>query len=52
VANQGSDNLIKLRASDGTNLGTFPAGDGPKALAFDGVHIWAANLDSNTLTKH
>src|SRR5215216_5645128 len=35
VANQLSDNLMKLSASDGSNLGTFPAGTRPVALAFD-----------------
>ena len=36
VANSGNDTVTKLRAADGTNLGTFPVGHGPIDLAFDG----------------
>jgi len=37
--------------SDGANLGTFPTGQAPRKLAFDGVSIWSANAVSNTVTK-
>jgi DNA-binding beta-propeller fold protein YncE len=40
VTNYGSSNITKLRASDGTVLGTFPAGPTPFGLAFDGANIW------------
>ena len=40
VANTGSNNVTKLRASDGANLGTFGVGSGPRNLAFDGANIW------------
>jgi hypothetical protein len=36
VANQQSDSLMKLRAIDGMNLGTFPTGTRPDALTYDG----------------
>jgi DNA-binding beta-propeller fold protein YncE len=36
VANSGSDNVTKLRATDGVLLGTLAVGDGPSAVAFDG----------------
>jgi DNA-binding beta-propeller fold protein YncE len=51
VANQLSDNLMKLSASDGSNLGTFPTGTRPVALAFDGANIWVANKFSNNVMK-
>ncbi len=33
------------------SIETFPAGDGPWGLAFDGANIWAADFDGNTVTK-
>lgn len=51
VANGGSDNVIKLRASDGTNLGGFAVSDEPSGIAFDGTNIWVANAGSNNVTK-
>jgi DNA-binding beta-propeller fold protein YncE len=51
VSNLGSDTVTRLRASDGTNLGTFAVGGKPWGLAFDGANIWVANLNSNTVTK-
>ncbi len=39
-----SNSVTKLRASDGTVLGTFPvAGPNPAGVAFDGANIWVAN---------
>jgi hypothetical protein len=35
VANENSSNVIKLRARDGADLGTFNAGTGPDGVAFD-----------------
>jgi DNA-binding beta-propeller fold protein YncE len=43
VANDDSNNVTKLRASDGTMLGTFGAGSGPLEVAFDGANIWMTN---------
>jgi len=43
--------VAKVRATDGTVLGTFAVGSGPDGLAFDGENIWVANVDSNTVTK-
>lgn len=40
----------KLRASDGTSLGTFPA-TGAGVLAFDGTNVWVADGNGNTVTK-
>jgi DNA-binding beta-propeller fold protein YncE len=42
VGNIGSNNVTKLRASDGTVLGTFPVGFFPLGVAFDGANIWVA----------
>jgi hypothetical protein len=49
--NYSSNNLTKLRASDGTTLGTFAVGTFPVAVAFDGANIWVVNSFSNTLSK-
>ena len=38
VTNLFDDNVTKLRASDGANLGTFPVGE-PFRLVFDGANI-------------
>ena len=42
---------MKLRLSDGHHLGTFNVGQNPRAVAFDGVHMWVANTADNTVTK-
>jgi len=51
VTNQGSSSVSKLRASDGTVLGTFAVGTLPAGVAFDGANIWVANYGSNTVSK-
>jgi DNA-binding beta-propeller fold protein YncE len=43
--------VTKLRASDGTLIGTYSVGVGPVNIAFDGANIWVTNLSSNTVTK-
>jgi hypothetical protein len=50
VANAFSDNVSKLRASDGATLGTFAVGDSPRAVAFDGANIWVANAGSGNVS--
>jgi len=39
--------VTKLRAGDGTVLGTFPVAEGPDGIFYDGAHIWVANTYSN-----
>jgi DNA-binding beta-propeller fold protein YncE len=51
IANGGSNNVTKLRASDGEVLGTFPVGTNPAGVAFDGASIWVGNIGSNNVTK-
>lgn len=51
VANNGSNNVTKLRASDGANLGTFAVGAEPYNVAFDGANVWITNRGSNNVTK-
>ncbi|CAN5449864.1 hypothetical protein BH10ACI3_BH10ACI3_26500 [soil metagenome] len=51
VANFLSNNVTKLRASDGVLQGTFVFGSNPWAVAFDGANIWVANDGSNNVTK-
>src|SRR5271165_4200477 len=50
VTNSNSNNVTKLRAADGANLGTFNVGSIPIGVAFDGANIWVANENSNTVT--
>jgi len=40
--------VVKLRASDGANLGNFGRGS-PFSLAFDGANMWV--LNQNFLAK-
>ncbi len=51
VSNFSSDTVIKLRASDGSLLGTFKTGNGPTAMAFDGENLWVANSGSDSVSK-
>ena len=51
VTNYGSNNVTKLRASDGANLGTFPVGPNPRGVAFDGINIWVTNSGAANVTK-
>src|SRR6266540_3331135 len=51
VANQFSNSVTKLRASDGAVLGTFAVGKRPIGVAFDGASIWVTNQFSNSVTK-
>jgi YVTN family beta-propeller protein len=44
------NNVTKLRASDGVNLGSFPVGRNPNGIAFDLFLIWVANQDDNTVS--
>ena len=51
VANNGSNSVTKLRASDGIVLGTYAVGFNPRGMVFDGANIWVANTNSNSVTK-
>jgi DNA-binding beta-propeller fold protein YncE len=52
VANRLNRSVTKLRASDGSVLGTFTVGgNSPRALAFDGANIWVANSGNGSVTK-
>jgi len=51
VTNSGSVSVTKLRASDGTVLGTYNVGLNPRGAVFDGANIWVVNYDSGTVTK-
>jgi DNA-binding beta-propeller fold protein YncE len=50
VASYNND-VTKLRASDGANMGTFTVGSSPYLLAFDGANIWVTNAGSGTVSK-
>ena len=51
VANEGSNNVMKLKASDGSLVGTYAVGTNPDTICFDGINIWVANYGNNTVTK-
>jgi len=51
VTNRLANTVTKLRASDGSVLGTFTIGLGPVGVAFDGSNIWTANTTGNNITK-
>jgi outer membrane lipoprotein-sorting protein len=46
-----SGRVTKLRARDGVNLGSFPAGGSTLYAAFDGANIWFTNPDNDTVTR-
>ena len=46
----GGNDVDKIRASDGTVLGTFPGANG--GLAFDGASVWATLSSANQVFKH
>src|SRR5437868_7019471 len=51
VANDGSNSVTKLRASDGIVLGTFAVGATPLAVAFDGANMWVTSSDDIKVIK-
>jgi YVTN family beta-propeller protein len=42
--------VTRFDASSGAVLATYPTGDSPRAITFDGVNMWVANSGTNTLT--
>jgi DNA-binding beta-propeller fold protein YncE len=42
----GNGMVTKLRASDGSVLGTFTVGAGPIGIAFDGANIWVSGSNA------
>ena len=51
LANTFDATVSKLRASDGTDLGTFAVGPFPTGVAFDGANIWVTNTFDATVSK-
>jgi hypothetical protein len=51
VANNRSDNVTKLRASNGKTFGIFAIGIEPEYVAFDGANIWVTNILSNNVSR-
>ncbi|MGC8493956.1 MAG: hypothetical protein ACP5SH_19715 [Syntrophobacteraceae bacterium] len=50
VANYSRDTVTKLRAGDGSLVGTYKV-PGPWGMAFDGENIWVASYSGGTVTK-
>ena len=48
VANDGSNNVMKVRTNDGAIIGTFAVGTTPIAVAYDGANVWVANTTATT----
>jgi hypothetical protein len=51
LSNFGSNNVVKVRTSDGSILGTFAVGTNPIAVAYDSGNVWVANINSNNVTQ-
>jgi outer membrane lipoprotein-sorting protein len=51
IVNLGSNNVTKIRVSDGANLGAFPVGIFTIGIAFDGANMWISDATGNILTK-
>lgn len=51
MTNLGSNDITKLRDCDGVVLGTFPTGDAPVGIAFDGANVWTANNIGGSISK-
>jgi len=47
-----SGTLTKLLATSGAVVGTYPVGQNPFGVVFDGTNLWVANqVSSGTVTK-
>lgn len=53
VTNTGADSVTRIRVRDNAIVGTYPVGDGPHGIAYDGRNqaIWVANNGSGTVTR-
>jgi len=47
----GTGSVTKIRAADGTTLGTYTVGNQVRGLAYDGTSIWVCNAGSNTVSR-
>ena len=50
VVNHGSQNIAKIRPSDGAVLGTIPVSANVTGVAFDGTNLWIVNGSDNTVS--
>jgi len=51
ITSGNNDQIVKLRASDGANQGTFAVGASPVGVTFDGTHVWVMNSADDTVTR-
>lgn len=51
VVNANDNTVSKLRASDGSLLGTYAVGNAPFGIVFDGSNMWVTNRNDNNVTK-
>jgi DNA-binding beta-propeller fold protein YncE len=51
VANEGDHTVRRIDPATGQEQVSYNTGGGPRALAFDGTNMWAANYAEGTLAK-
>ena len=51
VANNGSNNITQIRASDAKVIGHTEVGKGPWGIVFDGASLWVANNDDGSVSN-
>ena len=51
AANGSGNSVTKLKASDGSFVGSYSVGTPPQGIAFDGTNVWVATWSSNNVTK-
>jgi hypothetical protein len=47
----GANNVVELRASDGTQIGVFRSAAASIGIAFDGANVWVSLLKFNAVGK-
>ncbi len=51
VANRSTGDVTKLRANDGSTVGSYTIGAEPYSVAFDGANVWVAAAGNNNVVK-
>ena len=51
VINDATDGTVTELSATGETIGTFPVGNDPREIAFDGTHMWVTNRADNTVTE-
>ena len=51
MSNSGSNTISQLDYSTGQLIGSYPVGNSPAGVCFDGNAIWVADKTSNSLLR-